>query len=239
MARPPKPGRCVHCLQYATKRNWDHVFPSSWYPDTTPPNLTKWQIPSCLRCNKELGAIENEFFVRVALCLDPNDPASRSIVQKALRAMKPEYAKSPADKRARTALAKRITSELLQGHQIPNYGAYPSLGERWGRPAGSGMALTIPTESFRRITEKIVRGITYLEGHRYIEPPHVIQFFALDDAGARPLRELIDATGTALAREPGILVRRAVVPEDGISALYEIEFWKQFKTHAAVLDDAS
>lgn len=148
--------------------------------------------------------------------------------------MKPELAKSPADKLARAALAKRIASEVLQGPQIPSHGIYPSLGERWGRPSASGVAVLIPVESFRRITEKIVRGITYLEGHRYVEPPHTIQFFALDDDGARPLRELIEAAGTTLAREPGIVVRRAVAPEDGISALYEIEFWKQFKTHAAV-----
>ena len=238
MARPPKPGRCVHCLRHPVERNWDHVFPESWYPDTTPANLKKWQIPSCLRCNRELGVIEDDFLVKVALCLDPNDPASRSIVQKALRAMKPECAKNPADKRARTALAKRITGGLLQGHQIPTEGIYPALGERWGRPRGTGIAVSISAESFRRITEKIVRGITYLESNRFIEPPHTVQFFALDDEGARPLRELAEAAGTTLAREPGIVVKRVVAPEDGISALYEIEFWKQFKTHAAVLNDA-
>jgi hypothetical protein len=98
------------------------------------------------------------------------------------------------------------------------------------------MALTIPAESFRRITEKIVRGITYLEGHRYIEPPRRVDFFALDDEGAKPLRELIETAGITHAREPGIVVKRVIAPEDGVSALYEIEFWKQFKTHAAVLD---
>lgn len=237
MARPPKPGKCVHCLRHPVDRNWDHVFPQSWYPDTTPPNLAKWQIPSCLRCNRELGAIENEFFIRVALCLSPIDPASKSIVQKALRAMKPEFAKNPADRRARIALATRIGSELLEGPQIPSSGIYPSLGERWGRPPGSGVALSISVESFRRITEKVVRGITYLEDSRYIEPPHRIHFFALDDEGAQPVREVVEATGVTLAREPGIIVRRAVAPEDGVSALYEIEFWKQFKTHAAVLND--
>ncbi len=174
--------------------------------------------------------------MRVALCLDPNDPASRSIVQKALRAMKPEYAKNASDKRARSALAKRVTSELMQGQQIPTYGAYPSLGERWGRPAGSGIALMIPADSFRRITEKIVRGITYIEGRRYIEPPHRVHFFALDDKGAKPVRDLVELAGITLAREPGIIVRRAVALDDGVSAVYEIEFWKQFKTHAAVLD---
>lgn len=237
MARPPKPGKCVHCLKDNVKRNWDHVFPESWYPDTTPPNLEKWQIPSCLSCNHELGIIEDEFLVRVALCLDPNDPASRSIVKKALRAIKPEYGKNPSDKRGREALAKRVSAELLEGENIPNQGIYPALGERWDRHPDSAIALKIPAEYFRRITEKIVRGITYLDTKRYIEPPHRVHFFALDENGAKPLLELIEQAGTTLAREPGIVVRKVVAPEDGISALYEIEFWKQFKMHATVVDD--
>ena len=237
MARPPKPGKCVHCLRSPVNRNWDHVFPDSWYPDTTAPNLHKWQIPSCVKCNSELGAIEREVFVRIALCLDPNAPESRSIVQKALRAMKPEYGKTASDKRARAALGQKISSEILQGDQIPNHGIYPNLGARRGSLPTSQMAVVIPAEFFRRITEKIVRGITYLEDQRFIEPPHKIQFFALDDESARPLTELTERFGTVLAREPGIVLKRAVVPEDGISSLYEIEFWKQFKTHATVSEE--
>jgi hypothetical protein len=33
------PGKCVHCLKDVEERNSDHVFPASWYPDSTPPNL--------------------------------------------------------------------------------------------------------------------------------------------------------------------------------------------------------
>ncbi len=234
MARPPKPGKCVHCLKSPVARNWDHVFPEAWYPDTTPPNLEKWKIPSCVSCNSRLGAIENEFLIRIAMCLDPKDPASRSIVNKAIRAWKPELAKNASDKRKRINLANRINSELIPGPQIPRHGVYPSLGERWGRPAGSGMALKIPEEHFRQITEKIVRGITYWESEKYIEPPHRIEFFALNSEGAKPILEVLETHGTTLSREPGILVRRAVALEDGMSALYEIEFWKQFKTYASV-----
>lgn len=237
MARPPKPGKCIHCLRTPVERNWDHVFPESWYPETTPANLAKWKIPSCVRCNRELGAIESEFFVRIALCLDPNAPGFKGLSEKALRAMNPKYASTPADKRAREALGRRVSSELLQGDQIPNEGIFPALGERWGRQRGSGIALVIPAESFRRITEKIVRGLTYLEQKEFIEPPHEIQFFALDDEGAKPIREVLANAGSTLAREPGIVVRRAVAPEDGVSAIYEIEFWQQFKTYATVLAD--
>ncbi len=238
MAKPPKPGKCVHCLRHPVERNWDHVFPRSWYPETTAKDLAKWQIPSCLRCNRELGAIEQDFFVRVVLCLDPKNPGSQGLHQKALRAMKPEFGTTPSDKRARESLARRITSEFLHGEQIPDEGHYPSLGERWGRLRQSGIALLIPVSSFQRITEKIVRGVTYFETKQYIEPPHKVQFFAVDDDGVKPIRELLDSAGITIAREPGIVIKRLVAPEDGISAIFEIEFWKQFKSYASVLSDS-
>lgn len=234
MAKKPKPGKCVHSLSNPIDLNWDHVFPRSWYPDTTLPNLYKRKIPSCIECNKELGKIEEEFLIRVGLCLNPNDPASQGIVKKALRAMNPKAAKNHADKQAREALSKRVVSGLLQGSQIPSTGIYPNFNEKWGRPVGSGMAVTIPANSFRRITEKIVRGIFFIKDGRYIEPPYSIQFYALDSAGATPIRDLLDKFGETFAREPGVVVRRAVTPEDGVSSLFEIEFWGQFKTHASV-----
>lgn len=237
MARPPKPGKCVHCLRDPVERNWDHVFPESWYPESTPPNLAKWQVPSCIQCNSDLGRIEKEFFVRIALCLDPNEPAFKGMEKKALRSMDPRKGKSTSDQLARARLAEKLTSELMVGDAIPSFGTYPSLGERWGRPHGAGIALAIPADYFRQITEKIVRGITYIESKRFIDPPHHVEFFALDDVGSITIRQVLKAHGQELAREPGIVIRRAVAPEDGISALYEIEFWRQFKTYASVLPD--
>lgn len=234
MAKRPKPGKCVHCLCDPVDRNWDHVFPKSWYPDTTPPNLYKWQIPSCIPCNSALGKIEEEFLVLVALCLDPKAPASASIVEKALRAINPKVATSPIDQKARALLAKHVGSQLVAGADVPRTAIYPALGDRLGLSVGDHTGVRIPAESFRRLTEKIVRGIFFLENETFIEPPYEIQFFALDDTGAQPARELLAQAGITYAREPGIVVRRAVTPEDGISSIFEIEFWGQFKTHASV-----
>lgn len=57
MAKNPDKGKCVHCLTDPVDRNWDHMFPKSWYPDTTPENLEKWQIPSCIACNARYGKL--------------------------------------------------------------------------------------------------------------------------------------------------------------------------------------
>ena len=44
---------CVYCLKLFEELTSDHVFPKSWYPETTPENLEKWQMPACVECNQE------------------------------------------------------------------------------------------------------------------------------------------------------------------------------------------
>ena len=79
---------------------------------------------------------------------------------------------------------------------------------------------THPEGELRRITE--------------IAPPYTIDFYALPEDGIAPWKEALDRWGKDYAREPGVLVRRAVAHEDGVSSLFEITFWKQFKTYATV-----
>jgi hypothetical protein len=108
------------------------------------------------------------------------------------------------------------------------------MGERWGRPIEEQAAVLLPARSLRLMTEKIVRGIFYVEDGIFIEPPFTIDFFVLDEHGAKEMVDALDKFGTVYAREPGLMVRRAVVPADNRSSLFEILFWKQFKTYASV-----
>jgi hypothetical protein len=103
-----------------------------------------------------------------------------------------------------------------------------------GRSQQRAHCVLVPVESFKRITEKIVRGIFYIEEQKFIEQPHKIDFFALAEEDGLFWEQVLDKFGTVYAREPGIVVRRAVAPEDGISALFVITFWQQFKTYASV-----
>jgi len=70
MAKRPGKGRCVHCLKEGVERNWGHVFPQSWYPNTTAADLEKWQIPSCVACNDRYGKLERDLIGRLGLALD-------------------------------------------------------------------------------------------------------------------------------------------------------------------------
>ena len=233
MAKRPKPGKCVHCLNDPLERNWDHVFPESWYPDSTPANLAKWKVPSCIPCNDALGIIEDEFLQLVSVCLDPNNPASSSIVEKAKRARDPDSTDNETEKKCRQAAKDKLYSQLLLGSDIPNKGVYPTLNDKWDTPKEDRVAVKLPKGHFIKITEKIVRGIFLLEDKKFIEPPYTVDFFALGDAGTEPIRELLAKNGKQYAREPGIRVQRALAT-DGLSSAFEIDFWEQFQTHATV-----
>jgi hypothetical protein len=229
----PSPGKCVHCLSEDVERTWDHVFPRAWYPETTPADLYKWQIPSCNRCNRELGKIEEDLLFRLGLCVNPI-PETADIIKKAQRSYKPEFAKNERDRAARAARMARLQNEMIDGPNIQRSAIYPGLGERWGRPPTQGLGILVPANGFRRLTEKIVRGLYFLEDKKFIEPPYVIEFYALTDDAALPIKEQLDRFGEEYTRGPGILIRRAVALDDSMSAIFEIVVWAQFKMYASV-----
>ena len=234
MAKRLPPGKCVHCIRFFEKLTWDHVFPKSWYPDTTSPNLEKWKIPSCKPCNSEYGRLEDDLMIRIGLCLDPNDPKSLGIPQKAVRAISPQFAKDENDTLLRDAKCRQILGQASFGHNEPDHGMYPNFGNVFNVPKQNQIAISISPESVRRLTEKIVRGITFLEDSRYIESPYEISFYALHDKDAFPVVSLIKRFGKVYANEPGIIITRAVLPEDRLTSLYLIDIWWRFKMYGHV-----
>jgi len=229
-----KIGKCVHCLRDNVELTEDHMFPKAWYPETTAENLEKWRIPSCVDCNQRYGKLERDLIGRVALTLDQNNPASKGLADKALRAIDPAAAKSEGDAAARDARAKKLLREMFKGDEIKGKNIVPGLGERWGRSAEQQLAIAIPGDSFPAITEKIVRGLAYRENDEFIEPPYEIECYLTEDENVKEVKELIENCGKEYKREPGLMIRRAPVEGDPLTALYEVTFWDQFKTYATV-----
>lgn len=234
MAKRPPAGRCVHCLNHFDELTWDHVFPEAWYPETTPANLDKWKIPACFHCNQAHAKSESDLLVRLGLCIDPDDPKSAGIVERALRAVSPTEGKSDRDASAREALRQRILRQSFEGDDIPYQAVYPGFGPQPGLHDEERVAISISAVSVRRLVEKVVRGITYLESDQYVEEPYSVEHYVLTDEDASPIRELLHRFGTVYERGPGICVVRAVVPDDGIAALYSIEIWGRLKAYAVL-----
>lgn len=234
MAKKPQPGKCVHCLKDVAERNWDHVFPESWYPDTTPPNIEKWEIPSCIPCNSGLGKVEDRLLLFLAHALDPYHPGSAGICQKAKRAISPEAGRDDRDQNARAAQRSRFLQNVRVGDAIPPTGVYPGLHDRWNQPQDDRMAVLIPKRDMDRVTAKIVRGITFLKGKKFIEPPYKIAVKALPNETPARHREVFASFGTEYTVGPGLTVRRLLYPLE-LNVLFEIEFFGgQFRSYASV-----
>ena len=235
MAKKPGPGPCVHCLKIVEHRNWDHVFPRSWYPDTTPSDVEKWKVPTCRPCNDEYGRIEHELLTTLSMCVDPKTSESSGIYGKALRSLDPSQGKTDKDRRAREEKKQQILSQILTGDEIPKEGIYPGLGERWDRPRAEQSALFVPAKSLQRLVEKIVRGIVFIEDQRLIDERMEIEHHVVNEAGSKEIEDALARFGVVHSRGPGIQVARAVTPEDGVSALYKITVWGQFVMYASVM----
>lgn len=235
MARKPGPGQCVHCLSEVSKRNWDHVFPVSWYPDSTPQNLEKWKIPTCKPCNDAYGRIEEDLGQILSLCIEPNNIEFKGVYQRMLRAFDPSHGRNDKDKKIRARKREKLLEEMLSGDEIPNEGIYPGLGERWNRPKNEQRALLVPARYIERLGMKIVRGIAYLEDAKVIGDDFEIEHHAIAESGARSFEEALVRFGQKLSRGPGIVVSRAVTNEDGLSSIYKIVIWGEFVIYITVL----
>lgn len=234
MARKPGPGKCVHCLKQFGIRNWDHVFPRSWYPDSTPPNLEKWQIPTCKKCNSDYGKLEEELLVMLAMTVDPGGHASSGIYERALRSVNESLGKGKRARIARRAKREKVLRSFLFGNDIPTEGIYPGLGERWNIPISDQIAFPIPADNIRRFCEKNVRGITYRESGQFVEPPHQVDFFPINAQDAEPLEQMFDRHGRTYNRGPGFEVVRVVPYDEPLAAVFKITLFGEFVMYASI-----
>ena len=231
--KPPPVGRCVHCLVDNVPRNWDHVFPRGWYPDSTPPNTSKWIVPTCVKCNSRLGAIEQKLLTALAICIDPTTAGTVGITQRVLRGLDVRHAKSERDAMFRLRNLRQVVAGLLYGETLPDNGFYPGLGERWGRSKEQVIGVKIPAAYFKALSEKIARGIAYIEDGRYIEASHQITFYAWDESANASLLNNLFKDAVEYVSGPGISVRRIDTVDDASTA-FAINVWQTFKMFVTV-----
>lgn len=125
---------------------------------------------------------------------------------------------------------------MLHGEEIPEDSVYPGFEEKWGRSAEERVGLPLPANAMKRLVEKIIKGITYLESERYLGDTADIEHHVIREADVSQIRELLYRHGERHSRSPGIEVVRAVAPEDGVSAIYRIEIWGRFVMYASVIE---
>jgi hypothetical protein len=215
-------GRCVHCLGLTESITADHVFPNSWYPDTTPPTVQRWTVPSCPECNRELGQLEEDLLVRLILCVNPKSRAASGLASKALRSLGLDTdGRSEKDKVYRDRQRAKVRSELMPSADIAGKpGAIPGLGPHGDKSAP--WSIPIPWAGLSIIVEKIVRGCEYKLRERLVEKPYGISTF-VDASGFVP--EPYASHAQFLDFGPGCSVRRVFAAEDPNMVLYWISVW--------------
>lgn len=233
--RKPNPGVCIHCCKTVDDRNKDHVFPKAWYPDTTPPGMERWTVDSCFPCNSAHGKVEKDLIERLGLCFGRGELAAAGIPDKALRSIRPQYAKTDRDRRARAAARERLRKEITISDEPPTEGVFPNFGPQPGVAYPKYMSIYIHPDHLRMLGRKIVRGLTYLLESRLLPDDDAIQiFFVWDSPEFTALRQQVKARGRTLHRGPGILVERAVAAGHPEMSMWHITMFGRMKMWAVV-----
>lgn len=221
-------GRCVHCLRFTDDITDDHVFPDSWYPENTPTTVQRWTVPCCRPCNKNLGMLESDLLVRLALCLDPKSEATKGISEKALRSLGIDAGElAPKEREHRENRRLKLKAELIPsapGERTP--ATIPGLVQKPGMAAE--YVVPIPWAGLSIIAEKIARGCEYkLRSKKFIEPPYAVRtrVSGLDiDSQFLSHRTVIDFG-------PGCQVIRIFAADDENVVKYRILIWGTLCLH--------
>jgi DUF2934 family protein len=235
--RPKSDGRCIHCRETLTKATKDHVFPSSWYPDTTPDEVQRWTAPSCERCNGDFGGLEKQLLVFFACCIDPRKAAARGLYERVRRTMGIGVEDlTEEEKGHREALRRKLLSEAepyspdMLPHIIPGLGPHPEAAE------SSQRQLTIESESVYAVVKKIVRGCEYwLADGRIVEPPYEIEVFFPSETPDFVEKMMAGFAFGPVHLGPGLRIRRGAAHDDPRSVLYELVIWETMTAYASIL----
>jgi 5-methylcytosine-specific restriction endonuclease McrA len=214
--------QCVHCLRLTDSVTADHIFPSSWYPDTTPAGVQRWTVPCCSKCNRELGKLERDLLVRLILCVNPKSEAASGLASKALRSLGIDAGGlSERETIHRRRFRDKIRSELMpQADLAGKPGRIPGLGPP--EASESQWSIPIPWAGLAIVAEKIVRGCEYKLRGRFIEPPYGMRIFV---SPSDFVPEPYASASQVFEFGPGCSVRRLFAKEDSNVVLYWISVW--------------
>ena len=192
MAKKFKNIKCVYCLEDFEQLTSDHVFPKSWYPETTPLNMKKAQVPCCFKCNQKYSAIEQRILELMGVCLEPGDAMSLGIPEKAIQSIKPEFAKTRKEREIRKRKKKKLlTSMKSASHGILQH-CVPGFGNQWGYPIEALSYIPVPSYDLILFGEGSVDSYSGILGPRVAERlniPEICYVRKIDIEGERVIAE--------------------------------------------------
>lgn len=227
--------KCIHCLEEGIVTR-DHVFPKSWYPDDTPENVQRPTAPACRTCNEKLGAIEDELFQKLAVCINPKIAAASGIKEKVYRSFGVGVQESKMSGRDRSARLKRLERliNVTKSFSHTEMEAFPGLGPHEGFPSESQKAFPAPTRELETVSKKIIRGMEYWLAKRYVEEPLEVEAYIYIKNEIPDVQRLLTTLGKQHIYGPGFEVTR-VSGESGLAVIYKFLIWKTIKVYGSVM----
>ncbi len=183
--------KCVHCkikTIKASQRNllseltWDHIPPSSWYPENTQSNIQRWTVPSCRKCNNELSLLEDQLRTYVIPAVKKDGAEILGLRDKVFRSLgigQNDKLKS-AEFEKRKNLAIKLYKKFRPASSIKSF--YPNFGPFPEYPIERQRAVEIPIDLLTKVFGKIFRGAEYeLNNKRIIDKPFELNVFVGKD----------------------------------------------------------
>lgn len=226
---------CTYCVSEtnAGHASRDHVIATFWYPDTTPPDVQRWTVPSCRRCNNVFGRLEQELLVRFALCIEPSVPATSGIIERALRAIDPNLATTQEDKKRRKALRRWVLRDVSPVEELPQKGLLPYFNNNWD--LGSRVVVHLNSRVLHKVVRKWVKGTHFVLTRRLIKSWSDIDVFHVtpetEHLAFHPIEPFLESHD----KGPGIVVARAQAADEAqFETIYRFVIWNQYRVHGAL-----
>ena len=221
---------CAYC-DSAEGREGEHVFPRSWYPDTTPPTVQRLTVPACRDCNERWEQVERKLADEILLVVSPNRPEIAGVQERLTRAWKATAEQKPDERRHRIGRASKVLKTMLWAPPVPGR-ALATLRTAGGLLVRASPARRIENHLLRDIAEKFIKGLHYDEtGGEVLRALKVdAAFIASDERLALLGKDIADALRIVLEQNPihdlgpGFWYRRH---REGARSVWAFRIWGQ------------
>jgi hypothetical protein len=168
-AKAPREGvLCAYCGE-REGREGEHVFPRSWYPESTLTTVQYLKVPGCHECNQRWMQIEDEFRTEFLMVISPLPSEAKGLHDKFTRSINPSFADAEREKRSRTAKAMRILKSMKWVSPVPG-GPQATVRTESGLIIRASPVRSIEKRVLNGMGEKLIRGLHYAKRAKVLPP---------------------------------------------------------------------
>jgi hypothetical protein len=183
-AQPHEVVLCAYCGDREGDER-EHVFPKSWYPESTPESVQRLVVPGCHACNQRWKVVEEEFRDEFLMVISPVRAEAKGLHDKFTRSINPTFATDAEGRKHRAAKAMKILKTMTW---VPAVAGAPQ--ETIRTPSG----LFVRASPVRRVEkrvlngvgEKLMRGLHYAKTGEVLGPLTVHSLLVKPEHGSDP-----------------------------------------------------